>query len=204
MCKSMKRIGVRRLLVIAGLPLICMLIGYLMITMVYLIPDERISANAKKSADILMEQGVYPHGFTNGWFLDNFTDADCISVSINKAGTNPFSNALNAFQMADKNDPHAASIEALHSTVYGLASHDRIGNHSYLWHVYRVWLRPMLLRYHITEIRDLLFMSLNILIMLLCIYIAKIRKDMLAAVPFLVAITFFNFQMESMSMLFFT
>lgn len=175
--------------------------GYFLLVLVYLIPASRISDNVADSAYILMTQGTYPSGYLDGWFLDNFTDADCISVTYNASTKNPFYSALDAYQLGGENDSHAASIEGLWSTVQGDTA--KKGDHTYLWHGYRIWLRPLLMKYNITNIRFFCYGILIFLVTVLCVMLAYRLNNVLAFVPFLATFTFFNFQMEALSLLFF-
>lgn len=170
-------------------------IGYLLLVLVCIIPNGWILDNVDNSAYTLVRQGNYPSGYVDGWFLDNYTDADCISITYNKNSENPFYNALNAFQYGGGN------TKGLWSTVCGDTA--EMGDHSYLWHGYRIWLKPLLMKYNITAIRTLCYGVIIFLMVILCIALVIKTNNMLAFIPFLISFTFFNFQMESISLLFF-
>lgn len=186
---------------IISVPIIVIVIGYLLLVSVDLIPREWIDRQAWETAEILSEQGTYPMGFLDGFFLDNWTDADCVSISINRSSTNPFYNALHGYEYGSADDPQPASIEALQSAVEGRAT--IILDHSYLWNGFQIWLRPLLIRYNITEIRMLMYIIMIVVSTLLCVMLVIEKRNILGFIPFLISITFFNFQMESLSILFF-
>lgn len=183
------------------IPFIIMILGYLLLVIVNLIPSQWIHNEAEESANILMSQGPYPSTILTGVYWDNWTDSDCISITINKSSTNPFFNAIHGFQYASSEDSHAASIEALYSSVYGNAS--VVGEHSYLWNGFQIWLRVLMIRYNISEIRVLLYLITIFLSTFLCVLLTKAKSSILGFIPFLLSFSFFGFQLESLSLLFF-
>ena len=183
------------------IPFICMIVGYLLLVLVNLIPYNWIKNEAIESADILMSQGTYASGYLEGWFLDNWTDADCISIVVNKSSTNPFYNAINAFQLSGEDDPYTASVEALQSAVNDNGIN--VGDHSYLWNGFQIWLRILMIKYNISAIRMFTYLVTIFLLVLVCVLNAKIKGNVWAFIPFLAAFSFFNFQMESLSLMFF-
>lgn len=183
------------------IPIITMMIGYLLLVIVYLIPNYAIKDTVYSSSLKLYTQGDYPKGYSvSGWYLDNRTDADCIAVTYNTDGRNPFYNALDSFE-SGASEP-AVGTQALFDSMQGMKelSHD----HSYLWNGFRVWLRVLLLRYDVSEIRVLLYWVSIVAITLFCILIVFVKKSLFACIPFLAAITMFDFQTETYSFLFFT
>lgn len=182
-------------------PFLCMLVGYVFLVISYCIPNRWIIENVKESAETLLEQGIFPSGFLEGWFLDNSTDADCIAVSINKSSQNIFYNAINAFHYCSKENTNIAGPEGLYSTVNGYS--DSKLDHSYLWHGFRIWLRFLLIKYNVTQIRYLLYFVNIIAVTFLCILLVQVGKNNWAFLPFLFSFTYFVFQVESMSLLFF-
>ena len=183
-------------------PIIIMVVGYFLLVIVDCIPYRWIKKEAEESAEILSDQGVYPSGYLEGWFLDNWTDADCISIVINKSSNNPFFNAIHAFQMASEDDPQISSIEALQSTVDGNATLE--ADHSYLWNGFQIWLRILMVKYNITEIRCLMYLTMLLFSTVICALIVRENNSVWSIIPFFVSFSFFNFQMESLSILFFT
>lgn len=183
------------------IPFGVMAVGYIMLVITCLVPGKWIKNEVRESADILSSQGTYPSGYLDGWFLDNFTDADCISIVYNMSTQNPFYNAINAFQLSDEEDTNPGSIRALRASIDGNGK--KVGDHSFLWHGFRIWLKPLMIKYNISEIRMILYFVTIFLVALVCVTLSNIRHNMLSFVPFLAAFSFFNFQMESLSLLFF-
>ena len=60
-----------------------------------------------------------------------------------------------------------------------------------------------MIKYNITDIRRLLYLSIIILLTFLCVLIAKARTSIWASIPLLFTFSLFNFQMESLDLLFF-
>ena len=182
-------------------PLIVMFSGYSLLVVVDCIPNEWIQTAAEESAEILLYQGEKYGGVLEGWYIDNVTDADCISVVVNKCSKNPFYNAINAYQFASESDMQTNGIEVLYSSVHGNGT--IVGDHSYLWNGFQIWLRPLMIRYNITEIRMLLYLIIIFLSTITFILIDKIAGNFWGFIPFFVSFILFNFQMESLSLLFF-
>lgn len=143
------------------------LFGYGLLVLVCIIPNSYIMKNVESSADKMNKEGIYPDIFATYTFIDNYTDADCISVTINQSTENPFYNALNGYQ----NYGETNGLEALYGTInegQGVIYKD----HSYLWNGFRIWLRPLLLRYSISDIRTLVSW-LNVILFVILMMIPK-------------------------------
>lgn len=179
------------------------IIGYFLIVLTYLIPTSAIWNNVKASATILQKEGLYPDLYLEGLYLDNWTDADCISVTLNTSSSNPFYNALNAFQMRTNSTEDNASWGTIKlvETVKGNAT--IVGDHSHLWHGFRIWLRILLTKYDITDIRFLTVIINSALFVLVCLMIFRWSTQKSYCVPFVIAFLYFNFILESLSLLFF-
>lgn len=189
---------------------ICMTVGYLLLALVYCIPNYKLEPELKESAAIISAQGNHPpvvefndffsyNNILYNMYLENYTDADCISISYNQKSKNPFYNALDGFQLGETQDK-AHALEALSALANGSGKY--VGDHSQFWHGFRIWLRPLMVRYNITEIRSITFMAATLLLVTLCVLLARVREKLLAFVPFLFAISVFNLQIESLSLLF--
>ncbi len=184
----------------AGIPFAVMLAGYFLLVFVDLMPTAWIEKNVRRSSQILLKEGAYPAIFLRGTFLDNYTDADCIAIVYNKKSGNPFFNAIKAFHRG-VDGMHAGSIEGLDSSLNGTWACE--GDHSYLWHGFQIWLRPLLTGFNISEIRGFHFVITILLSTIVCLLLNGIRKSNLAFLPFIVAFTFFFFQLESLCLLFY-
>lgn len=187
---------IKKLPKLIGLILLDIFIGYLMLVFVYLIPNRWIEENARRSAAYLLEGGVYPSMQMKGALLDNWTDAECISVTFNVDSKNPFYNALNAFHKG-KTD----GVQRLYDTLYGTDAPLEPIDHSYLWHGFRIWLRPLLCLYELSDIRYLCFV---ITLILFSVLLSLLNKELgiWAVFPFFMSYLYFNFVVESVSLLF--
>lgn len=187
---------------IISIPIVVMVIGYLLLVISCLIPKWMIQNEIKESAEIICEQGKYVTGVTDGFLLDNSTDSDCLSIVYNRKSDNPFLNALNAFQVGKRGmETGIHSVDALKAAAND--DWDSIGDHSYLWHGYRVWLSLLLIKYNINDIRTFLLLVTNFSMVLFCIYMCKIKKNIMVIIPFLFSFLYFNLHIETLSLLFF-
>lgn len=187
----------KNLSVIAGV----VVVGYILLVLVYCIPDKILDKNVRSSAEKLNKEGIYPDVYATGSFLDNFTDAACISIVINRKNDNPFYSAINAFQSGSGKD----GVSKLYQTVFDKSSitEGLYEDHSYLWHGFRIYLRPLLCLYNIQDIRVLCEWIIYALSLILCIMIFRQQQNFFSIIPFLCGFLFFNFQLEALSLLFF-
>lgn len=183
---------------ILGIILFNILCGYLMLALVYLLPDSLLTDHVKNSATELLQQGVSPTVFFKGAILDNWTDAECISVTYNTDGSNPFYNALNAFHKGNTD-----GVQRLYDTLFNPGAVLNSVDHSYLWHGFRIWLRPLLCLYELSDIRALCFTINFVLFGILCLFLYRLPGRLWNVLPFAVAYFYFNFAVESISLLFF-
>ncbi len=184
------------------IPFAVMIIGYILLVLVDCIPYSWIRVAVEESSGIIYMQGDYIlNGPLEGWFMDNWTDADCISIVVNKSTNNPFYNALDGYQVSPKGSNIRGGCYCLSAALTG--EETDFLDHSYLWNGFQIFLRLLLIRYNIASIRALIFI-INILAMVLvCAKINKKKGSIWAFIPFFVAFSFYNFQMESLSLLFF-
>lgn len=184
---------------IIGILFLTIFCGYLLLTLVYLLPNSLLADNVKKSATELLQQGVYPSIYFKGAVLDNWTDAECISVTYNTSSSNPFYNAINAFHMGETD-----GVQRLYDTLFHPDAVLNSVDHSYLWHGFRIWLRPLLCLYELSDIRALCFCINFVLFGVLCVFLQKLPGHLWNVLPFAAAYFYFNFAVESISLLFFT
>ena len=184
---------------IIGILFLTIFCGYLLLTLVYLLPNSLLADNVKKSASELLQQSVYPSIYFKGAVLDNWTDAECISVTYNTSSSNPFYNAINAFHMGETD-----GVQRLYDTLFHPDAVLNSVDHSYLWHGFRIWLRPLLCLYELSDIRALCFCINFVLFGVLCVFLQKLPGHLWNVLPFAAAYFYFNFAVESISLLFFT
>ena len=178
-----------------------MITGYILLVLVYCIPDNMLDKNVRISAEKLYKEGVYPDVYVSGSYLDNYTDAACIAITINRKNDNPFYSAIDSYQSGNGKD----GVSKLYQTVFEsqTITPDLYHNHSYMWDGFRIYLRPLLVRYSIQDIRVLCAWLIYVLSFILCMLIFIHYKNFFAVIPFMCAFLFFNFQLEALSLLFF-
>lgn len=183
------------------LPVLGMLAGYLLLVLVYCIPTAWIEPQVESSNEILQQQGESPDLYLEGGALDNWTEASCLSVTYNVSGGNPFYNALNAFHYIPADKERVSGLDYLQTTMSGDKTHPQ--DHSYLWHGFRIWLRPLLVFCRVDAVRSILFLTVTLLLTLLCVLLVRLKKSPLAFLPFLLAVGAYGLQAESLSFLYF-
>ena len=177
--------------------------GYLLLVLVNLIPNHSIERNLKISSDIFMKEGNYPSIYLNGTFLENFSDADAFAVAYNRSTLNPFYNALNAYNYSflKPKAQDCRGVKALRQTAEKDFKDMHIYNHSQEWHGFQIWLRPLLIRYNLPDIRFFGYFICFMLMLAVCIQICKLCHDEFAFLPFAIGCLYFHYPLESMSIL---
>lgn len=173
--------------------------GYLLLVLSMLISPELMKENVMISAKELANDGDYPGAFLEGAFVENFCDADYIAVAYNQRTDNIFYNALDAYNYSyNVNSGADRGVRGLYETLFGNPT--RIYEHSHGWHGYRIFLRPLLTKYAISNIRWIfVFISFS-LVVCICMLMYKATGKILACIPFLFAYLYFNYQIESLSL----
>jgi len=183
--------------------IIAMIVGYLLIVCVNFIPKEMIAKNVKASGEIMAKQEDTPEMFLKGVILENFSDADAISLTYNK-DNNPFYDALYAYNyQLSKTYAHRGPT-ALKLTAEDKTQELHKYEHSQEWHGFQTWLRPLLTHYDVSDIRYACFLVVQILLILVCMNISQICNNKWAFIPFLIGFEYFCYTFESISILFST
>lgn len=182
--------------------LVVLVVGYLLQVLVFCIPSYWIEENVYESAIILQQEGVYPSLYTLGTYVDNWTDADCIAVTYNKAFSSPFLNAMNGYENYSSNEENKCGTNNLVDSMNGNV--DSMSNHTHLWHGFRIWLRPLLIWFNISQIRCII--SCFFLITLCVLYNSLVQTvgNRWVGVAFVMAIGISGLHLESVSLLVFT
>lgn len=185
----------REILLTILAPIICMFGGVILLALVYFIPNDKLEQNVKDAAATFERQGRYYSDVASGFLLDNFTDADAVSATYFVDSDNRIVNALHAVN-------YGVAVDGLVSAVNGNFSEK--SSRAYQWYGFRIWLRPLLAFSSIDDIRRCCFFISLALLCTVCVLIAKVKKSECGFIPFLIAFSVFNFEMESLSLLFFT
>ncbi len=174
------------------------IIGYILLAISMLIPNVFLLNNVQDSAYTLNAQGDYPTLYFNGAFLENFCDADYIAVAFNQRTNNPLYNAIDAYNYCY--DASSGANRGVQGLAMTFSDEDlRIYEHSHGWHGYRIFLRPLLTIYSVMDIRWLLTSLCDISVIIICVLIYKVRNRLLDFIPFIVAYSFFNYKLETLS-----
>ena len=181
-----------------------LLVGYFLLVAVHFIPHRSIDKNLRITSEIFMKEGDYPTVFLNGAFLENFSDADAFAIIYNKKDSvNPFINALYAYNYSFPDEHHRVGrgVEAFQNTITLNLKKSRDYNHTQEWHGFQIYLRPLLMRYNLPDIRLFGYITNFILLIIVCLNLAKARNDLFAFLPCFIGYEFFHYSLESMSIL---
>lgn len=140
--------------------------GTVLLTLVYLLPVERMRDNAADSLEIFLNEGpsykILPN--INATRTDNYTDSIMINTAIYAGSENVLVKAMSA-----KRYSYSAAT-AFDAAIWYLSGEDGYGTESYAryWHGYLVILKPLLFFFNYEDIR-----MINMLaqIMLTCWFI---------------------------------
>ena len=175
-----------------------LIVGYFLLVLSMLIPNALLQDNVNASAIELNRYGDYPSIFVYGTYLESFCDADYIAVAYNQRSDNPFFNALDAFNYCyDEENVSCRGVKALALASNGEGKN--IYEHSHAWHGYRIFLRPLLVKYSIEDIRWIAATIIFLLTTSICLLMYKASGESKSCVPFLFSFLFFSFQLESIS-----
>lgn len=173
--------------------LVATIVAVLLLAIVYSIPVDLLNKNARKSCDIMLEEGDYKRFFDNeSYQLDNFTDATMISEAIYDSDDNVFVGSM-------LNQNGGMGVSGLANYLNGFG-----GSNSYsrYWHGYLIFLKPLLLVFSIKGIRILNLILQILLVVGICFVLRKKQKMLI--VPYLISLLFINPLVISQSMQFST
>lgn len=175
------KIGIKFVaVVLAGI-----LIGVILLAGIYMIPQDALYENVKKSAEVLREEGTYPSALSGikSAVLDNFTDSIMLNITYCK-GDSFAKDMLNAEHYVGDYETRTESLYryVLFHDFYGT---DGRADYSRYWHGYQVILAPMLLLLDISDIRYLnMVVQTALVFAVMMLLYKKGRKETL--IPFFV------------------
>lgn len=157
---------------------IAILLGFLMLLLVYLIPQSKLDVNVETSLPVLQAE----HGGTTAMALmpeteqDFFTDAIMVNTCYTVRGSlieqvllcQGYWWGAPADELADYFYADSARRDEMELHIYGR-----------YWHGYQIFLRPMLTVFHINQIRMLVLMAQTILGIGIIYLLCKVKKDKL-------------------------
>ena len=122
---------------------ICVLVGTLLLSAVYLLPVAPMEKNLEKSAATFAEEGIYPSLYS--WCtsqLDSTTDALILMISAYGSDKSPFVQAMEGMRHTISSEPVSSSALAVH---YGNdVPFDGEETYYQYWHGYQLITRPLL------------------------------------------------------------
>lgn len=122
------------------------LLGLISLTLVYLLPTERMEQNVKSSMDIFYTESVYPQQVSGykATQLDNETDAIMLLGAIYDGGNySAIKQAMRAARVDISNVPSKCNV--LIKYAWENQEPDSVSEYSRYWHGYMLWLKPLLL-----------------------------------------------------------
>ena len=161
-----------------GIVLIAILAGFLLLLMVYLIPQERMEYNTRISLDILLHQGggvPLLEGMPETE-ADYFTDAVMLNTAYTAEGS--------LLEKALLGQGSWDGLPAEELAVYMQASPEKrasmeLRHYARYWHGYLVFLRPLLMCFHINQIRLMGMIALSALFVLVIWLLCKTGNERL-------------------------
>ena len=168
--------------------LIAILLATLLLTAVYMIPEQKIINNVKLSANILKEEGTYPQVFQ--WCtskLDNFTDAIMLTSAAYEGEKSEIVNAMEVTRGAVARTGSPTNSMFAHY-VEG-KPFDIVSAYPRYWHGYLVFLKPLLsiMDYSTIRVINLVFQLLLSLI-IVCLLKKKNMKEYI--IPYIISYVF--------------
>jgi hypothetical protein len=151
----------------------CSLIGYLLITVVYLLPTDIIKENVKRGVNIFRSEGDFPE-LADGYRstkLDNDTDSVMLANACCPV-TNVIKDAMNVPMVIYNTAPDR--ISSLDSYVYSRNGLTNISTYPRYWHGYLVLLKPLLCFFDFSDLRVMnMFLHSLIWLLLIRLFIIK-------------------------------
>jgi len=164
-----------------------------------MLPNYRIKKNIEKSLPSLLEQGNYPTVVINtpGYRLDNFTDALFLSQNYKIDRNKPVNSAM-LCSIASWSANRAETLEAqIDNKVTQYMDYPRY------WHGNTFFLRLLLVFLNYNDIRLLLYLISNILLIVLCVKLFQ-NVGMIKMLAFASGLFFVNIFITHFSMQLFT
>jgi len=194
-----KKIAIFILILIVGIVL-----GTIAMTLVYMLPTERMDKNVRSSIDIMYTELVYPQqvmGYKSSQ-LDNETDSVMLlSAIFDDTKSSPLEQAMKVERVVYPSTQIAGTTGSLVAYAWENQLPTDTVEYSRYWHGYMLWLKPLLLLLDYADIRMLnMMLQLFLLIVLIKKFIDKGMKEYL--LPFSMALIVVNPVATAMSMQF--
>lgn len=153
------------------------ILGTALLCMAFLLPNDNIEAHMESTADVILNEGVYPalsEGFSST--LDNFTDSLMLLEAADNNDASALERAMAIFHgnIGEENNP--AGMLVRHYLWH--EPFDRTYDYPRYWHGYLIFLRPLLMFFDLRQIRIINGACQAILMVLTCVLMLKKKKDL--------------------------
>lgn len=178
------------------------LLGLISLTLVYLLPTERMEQNVRSSMEVFYTESVYPQQVPGykATQLDNETDAIMLLGAIyDGGGYSAIKQAMRAARV-DISDI-SSKCNVLIKYAWENQTPDSVSEYTRYWHGYMLWLKPLLLLFDYADIRMLNMMVQTLLLFWLIRELTE-KKQQKLVVPLAFAVMVINPVAAAMSMQF--
>lgn len=193
----LKKIGL-----FSGILLGSIMAGTVLLTLVYMLPTEKMEQNVRSSIDIFYTESVYPmqvQGYKSTQ-LDNETDAVMLLGAIYSGGDKTALERAMCVERIDFTKTHSLCVDLIQYAWENKVP-DSVAEYSRYWHGYMVWLKPLLSLFDYADIR-----MMNMMLQLggLLVVVAKMcqKGQEKYILPFIMALVVANPVAIAMSMQF--
>ena len=166
-------------------------VGFLLLVLVYMLPQSRISSHIRASTPTICNEPLYFSLMTGvgGSTLDNFTELCYLNLAAVGAEGNPVKSALSGYEY------HSPKAESYHDTLELVLENDpsltKKPSIFRFWNGYLVFLKPLLLLFTYAEIRNLNLM-VQCLLMFLLLHLMHEKKLKKYELPLLLTYLLLN------------
>jgi len=154
---SVRTNALLRVLRLVGAGAVLVLVFVAALTAVYALPQLTIPRHLRESVAVLRSEGVYPSRFVSGtaFLQDNYTDALMLDTTFREPTDSPLVAAMSGTHGGP------ATIIALAQTATGERRSPT--HYSYYWNGYQVILRPLIILFDYSQIRNINLIALLML-----------------------------------------
>ena len=173
--------------------------GMLLLTVVHILPVERIDENIRKSSSIFVTEGDYydysPENLSSR--IDNFTDSIMLMIAGYKGSESIINQAIYNYFVLLPDKPKTESLVIVGEDKKNNEIEKR--TYEWYWHGYLVFLKPLLFFFSILEIRHMNYVIILGEIVIISILFYRQRKG-LYILPYIISVTFMNPSTISLSL----
>lgn len=185
----MKKVYLKKILTIPAILAGMCLIGYTLLVLVYCIPRDKINTNVRASVEnFIIEDSLY---MPSSAYVDNFTDALMLLTASHPQIENAWKDSVNAFRFDQIPGNPVESLICMFGNTGSPTDGIEVIPYARYWHGYLVFLKPLLVFFDHSEIRDIMALVQLMVFMLVIMLLVKMKKDDYT-VPILLLFIFMN------------